>query len=323
MTGMHPAHIQSVAILGVSGQIAQALLRALEHHEGIDRIVGVDVNPPHHHPRSLEFHPADLRQAPLGKLMRGVDGVVHLAGPLVPSPSFADTLREGERIAADMQRVVEGALEAGARRLVVLTSVAAYGAHADNPIPIQEWRPLRPNPDIGLAHAWAHIDRTLEALTPQVRPLQLIRLRCALPVGPDMEPARAQILTAPRVLLPLEKPVPVQLVHTDDLASAILRVLEAGERPLYHVAAPEPCALPTLFEAVGTQVIQLPRGMLEALSRLAWRAGRGRVPHDMLLLSRYPIHVSTVALRHDLGWQARYSTLEAFVKTHQALKAAR
>lgn len=313
--------LKSVAILGVSGYLAQGLLRRLEQHSSMDRIVGVDLNPPRQHPSTLEFHPADLRQAPLSSLIRGVEAVVYLASPPLPRAS-----RTEPPPTELLTRIVTDAREAGARRVVVVTSAAAYGAHADNPMPIQEFRPLRPNPGVYVSQYWAAMEQALDQLEQRAafshavtEPFSVVRLRTALPMGPDLPEAYAEVLRGRRILLPTDG-APVQLLHTDDLASAIQCVLEAGDRPVYHAAGATPTLPSELFQAAGFTVIPLPRPLLEVLSQVAWHAGRGRVPHDLLRLSQHPMLLSTVALQHELGWQPRFTTPEALIATCHALR---
>lgn len=321
---LRSATMQSVAVLGASGYLAQSLLRRLEHHASIDRIVGVDTVPPRHHPARLEFHPADLRQAPLASLIRGVHAVVYVASPPLPRAQ-----RPEPPSTELLLKVVQACRDAGARRLVVVTSAAAFGAHADNPIPIQEFRPFRPNSGVYVSEYWAAMESVLEQLSPADAPpvtepasdgLHIVRLRTALPIGPELPDAFAEVFRTRRILLPRQA-APIQLLHTEDLASAIQCVLEGGERNVYQAAAPLPMAPDELFEAAGFQVLRLPRSLLEVFSQVAWHAGRGKIPHDLLKLSEHPLLLSTVTLQHELGWQPRHSTLEALKLTCEQLRS--
>lgn len=311
--------LKSVAILGASGHLAQAVLKQLEHQPGLERLLGVDVAPPLFHPAKLEYIAGDLRHAPLESLLKGTETLLHLA----VAPLLLRQLGQVQGVQESLKRVVYAARAVGMKRVVVLTSGAAYGAHADNPMPIQEWRPLRPNPGNLLAEGWCAIEQTLESLRSEPDMPQLISMRSAYPLGPEVPRDRLQALTAEHVLLPLEPLAPIQLVHTEDLARALLAALSQGERPIYHVAAPEPVTPRTLFESASVRVVSLPRTMLEMLSEASHRMGQGRVLPDLLRLTKHPLLLSTVTIRHELHWEPRYNTLETFLDTRRALRTER
>jgi UDP-glucose 4-epimerase len=302
--------LKAVAVLGVSGSVAQALLRVLEEDSTIARIVGIDLHPPRFHPAKLEFHPADLRQAPLTTLLRGIDGLVHLATSGLLEPGFSGHVR----------RVVAVAREVGARRMVMITSIAAYGAHANNPVPIQEWHPLRPNPDVPVACAWAEVEQALEQLEAESGSPGLVRLRTAMVVGPSLEGERARLITLPRVVLAGALNPKIQLTHEEDLARACHLALRADVRGAFHVAGLEPMTLSALYEAGGAQVHYLPAGVLRAMSRVAARLRSTLVPPEMLELAAHPILVSTVRTRQELGWEPRFTTLEAFLDARMQVR---
>lgn len=315
--GQGMEQLKSVAILGVSGHLAQAVLKKLEHRPELERLIGVDVAPPQRHPAKLEYMAGDLRHAPLETLLKGADTLLHLA----VAPLLLRHLGQVQQAQEALKRVVYAARAVGMKRVVVLTSGAAYGAHADNPMPIQEWRPLRPNPGNLLAEGWCAIEQTLESLRTEPDMPLLISMRSAVPMGPETPRERLQALTAEHVLLPLEPMAPIQLIHTEDLAEALLLALTRGERTLYHIAAAEPTTPRALFDAAQVRVVSLPRAMLEMLSEASHRMGQGRVLPDLLRLTRHPLLLSTVTIRHELQWEPRYTTLETFLETRRALRA--
>ena len=69
----------------------------------------------------------------------GHDAVVHLASVVDPDGMGRDA---AYRVDVDGSRhVIDACVDHGVRRLVVSSSGAAYGYHADNPVPItEEWR---------------------------------------------------------------------------------------------------------------------------------------------------------------------------------------
>ena len=76
-------------------------------------------------------------------ILQGVDTVVHLAaivGPILDESLMIRVNCDGTR------RLLDAASRAGVRRIIRPSSAAVYGAWENNPVPITEDAPLRPNP---------------------------------------------------------------------------------------------------------------------------------------------------------------------------------
>lgn len=308
--------MKSVGILGVSGVLAQAVLAELEADPEVGRIVGIDVHPPQRHPGKLEFHPADLRQAPLGALLRGVDTVVHLALPGAVEEAASRGGR-GDAVLS-IRRAAEAAREVGARRLVVATSITVYGAHPDNPVPLQEWHPLRPQDDAPITKGWAEVEQALDALEAAPGGLALVRLRTAPVVGPSLREGRARLAALNRIFLSKTHDAKLLLLHEADFAQAVRRVLFEGRPGVYHVAAGEPLSPSDLYAAAGASVVQLPSLAVRCLTRWAAYFQPSLVPPEILLLARHAILVSTQPIRQEYGWNPRFNTLEAFLDARRS-----
>ena len=120
-----------IAITGATGNVGRALLRRLQADPAVSSIVGVS----RHGPQcagapyaGVEWHRIDVADpgsgAALESAFQRVDAVIHLVWAIRPNRNRAllrATNVEGSR------RVVEAAARAGVRRLVVASSVGAYG----------------------------------------------------------------------------------------------------------------------------------------------------------------------------------------------------
>jgi len=140
-----------IAITGVSGQIARALLPLLENDAEVDRVIGIDLIPPQQwETNKLIFHSCDIRDPKIEQFFGKVDVVVHLAFMIFFSygnEAEADNVNINGSI-----NVFETAALAGVRKLIVLSSIAAYGIHPDNDQPLTEKSPIRGNEDFYYAN---------------------------------------------------------------------------------------------------------------------------------------------------------------------------
>lgn len=172
-------------------------------------------------------------------LVADVDVVVHLAFIIM------GTRDESARInLAGTRNVFDAAATGGPRRLVYTSSVAAYGYHADNPVPITEDVPTRGTPEHYYSEQKAACEEALAEATAGSS-LQVYVLRPCIVAGPKA-PALAEAMPwnhlpgAVRRLtraVPVLKPLvpdpgtPLQLVHHDDVASAIVLAVTSTTAP--------------------------------------------------------------------------------------------
>src|SRR3954470_1610158 len=133
-----PSHAPlTVAVTGPTGEIGQTFIRALERTEGVGEIRGMARRP--FDPSAMGWERTTYVQGDIldrdavDQLVQGADVVVHLAFII-----FGDA-RETRRTNLEGSRNVFAATAAsGARRLVYTSSVAAYGFHPENPLPLSE-----------------------------------------------------------------------------------------------------------------------------------------------------------------------------------------
>lgn len=300
----------SVAVTGISGFIGQRLLPLLDASPCVSNIVGVDVRDPARRARKLSFQRADIVNADLAPMLQGVDTVVHLAaivGPILDESLMIRVNCDGTR------RLIDAASRAGVRRIIRPSSAAAYGAWENNPVPITEDAPLRPNPGYYPAILDAECERILAEWAAERDGRVTTRLRVAPVVGPGAQTLFAAAATGhPPVTLRSLAP-PVQVVHVDDVASALLLAVEQSLDGVFNVAAdgwlPHEDANALLPRR---HVPGLPYEAAERMLGVLWNSGLGDAPPAVVPYLAYPWVVANDRIK-DAGWVPRHSNEEAIL----------
>ena len=224
----------TVAVTGPTGEIGISAVTALEREPAVDTIVGMARRP--FDPSSLGWVKTTYQQGDIldreavDALVARADVVIHLAFIVMGSRE------ESARINLQGSRNVFEATVAAERprRLVYTSSVAAYGYHSDNPVPLTEDAPVRGSAE----HYYSEQKAACEALLAEVTKdssLEVFILRPCIVAGPKATaladampwnqlpgPVRAVSKVAP-ILKPVvpDPGFPLQLVHHDDVAEAV------------------------------------------------------------------------------------------------------
>ena len=297
----------TVVITGVSGFLGQAVLRRLAGSPAVGRLVGLDVREPGFRPRGLQFHLVDVAGSDLRPLFEGVDVLVHLAGvhDAIPDEELMARVNVG-----GTRRVLEAAAAAGVSKVVLVSSAAVYGAWPNNPIPLTEDAPLRPNPGFPLGVHKAELERLLAEWALARPAVTTTVLRPAFVLGARADHAIARLIRA-RVPLTVGGSVaPVQFVHEDDATEAIALAVERDLPGVYNVAAEGWLSRDELRALVGRKVQPSvgPELMERALRRL-FRAGLVDVPPSEVPYLVHPWVVAIDRLRAE-GWNPQHTNEE-------------
>ncbi len=191
-------------------------------------------------------------------------------------------------------------------RVVYTSSAMVYGAWPNNPVPLTEDAPLRPNPGFAYATSKAESERlALEWRDANVS-ARLAVLRPTTVLGSDEPGDRMTRLLRDVLPAGVAEPIPpVQYLHDDDLADAIALACEAELDGVFNVA-PDGWMSEDEAKALTAGPVRLP------VPRRA-RPWLGHdVPDDVLPYLLHPWVIANDRLRAE-GWTPRYSSEEAFV----------
>jgi UDP-glucose 4-epimerase len=298
-----------VAVTGASGYVGRALCRRLLGHPWVDLVVGLDraawPDPDFLGDPRFEFYQSDINDPDLADRLIGLDAVCHLAFVLdaqVPDRTAHRVDVEGSQA---LVRVVE---ELGLSRLVVASSVSAYGALADNPPRITEKQPLRARPGFRYAFHKVLVERLLDGLEERQPDCAVVRLRICTVLGPPPRPGTADsLLRAP--ILPMPPSFRVQFVHLDDVVEAFVLALQAQARGPYNVAAREPLSGREICQISGQHYLPLPASLLDLGARAL---GFGPWPDPgRLSFIAHSIVVDPGRIERELGWLPRHDARAA------------
>lgn len=217
-------------------------------------------------------------------------------------------------------RVARVAARHGIEQVVAVTSATVHGASADRP-DIEDDDPVSPDAAGFVADLVAFEEALVEELaaataeSPAGATARLAILRPAMIVGPGVDTILTRHFEAPRLLTVKGSDRPWQLLHTDDLASAVGVVVDQGLSGTFTAGAltdgePDVVTPAELVERTGLANVTLPAATAFGAAERLHRVGVLPSPASDLA---YVVHPWTVTSRglHAAGWDPVWSSAES------------
>ncbi|MEX0287143.1 MAG: SDR family oxidoreductase [Paracoccaceae bacterium] len=237
--------------------------------------------------------------------------VVHLASIVTPPPGMT----RAQAYAVDVtgtRNVLDACLRYGVRRLVVTSSGAAYGYHADNPVPLTEDAPCRGNPEF----AYADHKRQVEEMLAQARQdhpsLEQVVLRVGTVLGAGTDNQITALFHRKRLLAIRGHDSPFVFIWTQDLARIVHRAATDGPAGIYNVAGDGWLSVVELAEMLGKPVLTLPAfGLKAALAVLRPLALSQYGPEQVRFLQYRPV-LANDRLKRNFGYVPELTSKQVF-----------
>lgn len=331
-----------VVVVGATGNVGTALLRALHAEPRVTSLLGIARRLPnraaepyaHAGWAAVDIAAEDTDETVVAQLadqFGGADAVVHLAWLVQPNRE-RELLRRAN--VEGTRRVAEAAARAGVPHLVVASSVGAYAAAGDDAPRGEEW-PVR-----GLPTSHYSVDKVAQELVlnafERAHPEVVVaRLRPALTFQADAARSIARQFLGPLVpvrllgrgglpVLPLPAGLRLQAVHADDVADAYRRVVVERARGSYNVAADDVLAGGDLARIVDHgRVVEVPPGLVRTGLAAAWAGHVVRADPGWLDVALSVPVLDSTRIRSELGWAPRHTAADAVEDLLAGMSAGR
>jgi nucleoside-diphosphate-sugar epimerase len=224
--------------------------------------------------------------------------------------------------------VVISAAATGVARLVVVTSAMTYGASPGNAVPLPEDAPLAADPDEGQVGDLLSVEQILRAAAEVHAGLAITVVRPAALVGPHIDTVITRHFEAPR-LLTVKGGCPAwQFCHVEDLATALVTIVELGLGPVVTVASDGWMTQAEVEVVSGMRRVELSESVALGTAQRLHRVGLLPAPASDLAYAVYPWAVSSATLA-AAGWRAAYDNVTCLgvlldsIRGHHAVAALR
>lgn len=301
-----------ILITGAAGMIGRAVLGALDGHGVLATDINETALPPETPFQRMDVTGRDPDCAP-DKVIGAVkpDVIVHLASVVTPPPGMGRDTAHAVDVTGT-RNVLDAALKHGVRRLVVTSSGAAYGYHADNPMPLRETDPCRGNPEF----AYADHKRQVEEMLAQARThhpqLEQVVLRVGTVLGPETRNQITALFHKPRLLALSGSDSPFVFIWTDDLVAILKRAATDGPPGIFNVAGDGAVTVDQQASILGKPVLRLSPALLRLALAIAHPLRLSRYGPEQVRFLQYRPVLANDALKRVFGYTPRLTSRQVF-----------
>jgi nucleoside-diphosphate-sugar epimerase len=224
-----------------------------------------------------------------------------------------------ERLAAAVRRSLDAAGQAST--IVLWSSGVVYGAHPDNPVPLDEDAPLRPNFDFPPARALADVEQLVLDASNGPREAKRVVLRGAAIWSPVWGSFLSRALLGPAIVGVRGYDPPVQSLDPQDAVRAlVLAVAGRLDGGVYNVAPDDSVPAVQAARLAGRRRVEVPEGVAFAVGERLAPLGVAITSPGELHYQMHPWVLSNRRLR-EAGWAPTRTTAEAMTAAGQAVPA--
>jgi UDP-glucose 4-epimerase len=294
-----------ILITGICGRLGRRLARRL-HRER--RVIGIDRRDFEGRPKDIEHHKIDIRRKKTQDVFRQekIGAVVHLG--IMHDPRASQAEHHSWNVAG-FQRLLEYVAQYDVPKLIVLSSANVYGPRPDNPQFLTEDAPLLGGASFSEIRDLIEVDMLAQSFFWKHPETETVILRPAHILG-AVRNAPSNYLRLGVIPTLLGFDPMVQVIHQDDVVSAMVEALSPGVRGIFNLAGPPPLPLSQLIALTGHSRVAVPHFLMRNVIQRLWNYRATSFPAPELDHIRYVCMVDDRRARDIMGYTHQHDIEE-------------
>jgi len=305
-----------VLVTGAAGYLGSQLIAALAAETRRPAVlVAMDVRvvPREARLAGVAYETADIRAPDLAAILErhAIDTVVHLASIVTPGKNSNREFEYSVDVLGT-ENLLKACVGAGVSKIVVSSSGAAYGYHADNPAWLTEDAPVRGNQEF--AYSWHKrlVEEMLADYRARAPQLRQVVFRIGTILGVTVRNQITDLFDKPRLLAIRGSESPFVFIWDQDVVGCLLEAVYSDKAGVYNVAGDGALGIREIAARLGKRCLVLPAWLLAAALALLKPLGLTQYGPEQVNFLRYRPVLDNRRLKEVFGYVPRKTSAEVF-----------
>ena len=303
-----------VLVTGAGGYLGKQFVPALVE-AGVTRVVAFDVRelPDAERVPGVVYQVGDVRDSEVVDVLseHAIDCVVHLAAIVTPPKGSTRELEHSIDVLGT-RNVLQACIDAGVRQLVVSSSGAAYGYHADNPVPLVETDALRGNPEFAYSDHKRQVEEMLAVARTEHPELRQLIFRPGAILGDTTSNQITNLFEQRFVLGIAGTDAPFTFVWDRDVVACLVRGVVTNAEGIYNLAGDGMTTMPEIARRLGKRYLPVPAWLLRGALTVAKPLKLSQYGPEQVDFLRYRPVLSNDKLKTEFGYTPTLTSDEVF-----------
>lgn len=302
---------KTIAITGVNGYAASALLPLLESDSDVDKIIGIDITPWKGGYKKITFVCDDFRSKRMAEILKEADIVYHLA---FVEDEFHDRQQALDINVNGSKNVFTACAQNNVKKVIYITSTAVYGFQNTPGLNFTEEALISSDKDKNYYHrSTAHVEAFARNFFNQYPNITFTIIRSAMMIGPNIDNILEKSLSMKLLALPSGSNRRIQFIYEDDLGKAMYLAFKKDIPGVFNAAADDTVLIRWCFKKACVNVLPLPEFLAIKIADMGFGLRVFPFSGDWVGLLCQSISVNNEKLKAATGWKPAYSSGDALM----------
>ena len=306
-----------VLVTGAAGYLGSQLIAALaaDAVRGPAALVAMDVRelPREGRLAGVAYETADIRAPDLAAILQrhAIETVVHLASIVTPGKNSKREFEYSVDVLGT-ENLLKACVAAEVTKIVVSSSGAAYGYHADNPAWISEDAPLRGNQ--AFAYSWHKrlVEEMLADYRVRAPQLRQVVFRIGTILGETVKNQITDLFDQPRLIAIRGSASPFVFIWDRDVVGCMLEAVYWDKSGIYNVAGDGALGVREIAARLGKRCVVLPAWLLRSALAVLKPLGLTQYGPEQVNFLRYRPVLDNRRLKEVFGYVPQKTSAEVF-----------
>lgn len=304
----------NVLITGAGGYVGRQVVEKLANDSRVKTLVASDIRLPEAAEQidNVIYAKADIRSYEMKGLVttHKIQTVVHLAA-VMPKPK-SDRELEYSIDVGGTKNILEACIAGGASKIIVSSSGAAYGYHADNPEWIKETDPIRGNPEFPYSDHKRMVEELLAQYREQHPELKQIILRIGTILGNSVNNQLSAFFERKLFITIKGSPSPFVFIWDQDVCGCIIQGVFSTKDGIYNVAGDGALSIQEIARMLRKTAIPIPALVMKMLLFCLNSLRLSPYGPEKINFLRYRPVLHNDKLKNDFGYTPQKTSREVF-----------